>query len=135
MLKKDFIVRQLEEFGKVMAVIFGLKKDKDWLNYQNEINNASLKFTSYEINYVEGISQNDFDKEIINHSTLTPEQHHILADLLFEKLNYYLTIEDAVKSEDIKQKCKKLYLLLQSNQTQNEFNLDVHYKLTFLSKL
>jgi len=135
MLRKDFLVRQLEEFGKVMAAIFGLKKDKDWLNYQNEINNAALIFTSYEIDYVEKLTQTDFDNEIINHATLTPEQLHILADLLFEKLNYYLSINDATKSEDIKQKCKKLYLLLQNNQTQNEFNLDVHYKLTFLSKL
>ncbi|MDX2174830.1 MAG: hypothetical protein SFY56_17130 [Bacteroidota bacterium] len=135
MLKKDFIVRQLEEFGKVMAVIFGLKKDKDWHTYQNEINNAALKFTSFGLDYVESLNQTDFEKEILNHSTLTPEQHHILADLLFEKLNYYLSIEDAIKSEDLKQKCKKLYLLLQNNQTQNEFNLDIHYKLTFLSNL
>jgi len=135
MLKKDFIIRQLEEFGKVMAVIFGLKKDKDWLNYQNEINNAALKFTSHEIDYVEKLTQTDFDKEIINHATLTPEQLHILADLLFEKLNYYLSINDAPKSEDLKQKCKKLYLHLQNNQTQNEFNLDVHYKLSFLENL
>lgn len=135
MLRKDFIVRQLEEFGKVMAVIFGLKKDKDWLNYQNEINNAALKFTSFEIDYVEKLTQTDFEEEIINHANLTPEQHHILADLLFEKLNYYLSIEDVVKSEDLKEKCKKLYFLLQNNQTQNEFNLDVHYKLSFLEKV
>ncbi len=135
MLKKDFIVRQLEEFGKVMAVIFGLKKDKDWENYQKEINNASLKFTSFEIDYLENINLTDFDKEILNHKTLTSEQLHILADLLFEKLNYYIEIEAVEKTVDLKQKCNLLYTIIQNNHTQNEFNLDVHYKLSFLEKL
>lgn len=135
MFKKDFIVRQLEEFGKVMAVIFGLKKEKDWLNFEKEINNAAQKFTSFEINYLENLNPTDFEKEIINHTTLTTEQLHIIADLLFEKLTYYLSIEDKEKTDNLKEKCKKLYFLLQNNQTQNEFNLDVHYKSKFLQNL
>jgi len=32
MLKKDYLIRQLEEFGKVLAVLMNLKKENDWIN-------------------------------------------------------------------------------------------------------
>jgi hypothetical protein len=118
-----------------MAIIFGLKNDKDWLNYQNEINKAALKFTSLEVDYVETINYNEFEKEILNHKTLTIEQLYMLADLLFEKLNYYLYTQDFEKSESLKLKCKNIYRFVQNNLTQNEFNLDIYYKLSFLEKL
>ncbi len=135
MLKKDFIIRQFEEFGKVMAIIFGFKNKKDWLNFEKEIKNATQKFTNLEINYLEELSLSDFEIELFNKPTLNTTQLHILADLLFEKLMYYLSIELNNNTNILKQKCTLLYNLINSNQTQNEFNLDVYYKLTFLKKL
>ena len=56
MLKKDLILRQLEEFGKVMAVILSFKKVKDWDNFEKEIREAALKFTTFEIDNVESLT-------------------------------------------------------------------------------
>lgn len=135
MLRKDYIVRQFEEFGKVMAIIFGLKKQKDFVNFEKELNEAALKFTALDINYVEDLLETDFNAKILNATSLTSQQQHMLADLLFEKLNYYLQINTATKVLNLKQKCTQLYKLINSNQTQNEFNLDVYYKLSFLETI
>ena len=134
MLRKDYIVRQFEEFGKVMALIFGLKKQNDFLNFEKELNAATLKFTALDINYIEDLSVTDFETQIINTTTLTSLQQHMLADLLFEKLNYDLQINSA-NVINLKQKCTQLYTLINNTKTQNEFNLDVHYKLSFLATI
>jgi len=135
MLRKDYIVRQFEELGKVMAIIFGLKKIKDWKNFEAEVNAASQKYTALEINSVENYLPIEFEAGVLNHPTLTNEQLHILADLLFEKLMYYIDINSQKQIDDLKNKCTQLYTLINSNQTQTEFNLDVHYKLCFLNKM
>jgi len=135
MLRKDYIMRQFEEFGKVMAVIFGLKREKEWEKFEKEIAEASKKFTSLEITYVENLPIADFEKEILNHPALLPGQQKMLADLLFEKMNYYIEKNEQEKNTHLKNKCLMLYQKFTENLTQNEFNLDVHYKLEFLKRV
>ena len=131
MLRKDYIMRQFEEFGKVMAVIFSLKKEKDWDNFEKEITQASLKFTSLKIIHLETITLPEFGKET---SSLLPDQQKILADLLYEKMNYYFEINNETNALNLKSKCYYLYKKYSENLTQNEFNLDVHYKLEILGR-
>ena len=135
MLRKDYIQRQFEEFGKVMAVILSFKKENDWEKFEKEIREAVLRFTSMEISYVEGLDDEGFEKEILKRPDLSSEQRKILADLLFEKLNYYLVKNDKGNYLALGCKCLKLYRNIRDNFTQNEFNLDVHYKLEFLKKI
>ena len=77
MLKKDLLVRQLEEFGKVMAIILGAKKQKDWDKFEKKIYDATIKFTNLEINTVENLDDIDFEKQILNHPTLNQDQKKI----------------------------------------------------------
>jgi hypothetical protein len=134
MLKKDLIVRQLEEFGKVLAVILGLKKQNDWDKFQKEIQEAALKFTNLEINDIENFTEFDFEKKILDHPTLLLDQKKILADLLFEKLNFYAQNNNEEKYLSLKAKCLVLYQHIQNNHTENEFDMNVYYKLNILKK-
>lgn len=134
MLKKDYLGRQFEEFGKVMAVILGLKKLQDWDKFEKEIRDASSKFTSLNIDHVESLSDTDFEKEIINHPTLTQNQQKILADLLFEKLNFYAANNKEEDYKKLKAKCIMLYTHLKNDLTENEFDMNVYYKLEILKK-
>ena len=134
MLKKDLILRQLEEFGKVMAVILSFKKTKDWDNFEKEIREAALKFTLLEIDHIESLTETNFEKEILNHSSLKQEQLKILADLLFERLNFYAEKNEETNYNLVKTKCISLYTHLQNNLTENEFDMNVYYKLEILKK-
>lgn len=134
MLRKDLLVRQLEEFGKVMAVILGFKKQNDWDKFEKEIQEASIKFTGLEIKNVENLTVTDFEKEVLNHPTLLLDQKKILADLLFEKLNFYAQNNNEEKYQSLKTKCLALYEHIQNNHTENEFDMNVYYKLEILKK-
>jgi len=135
MLRKDYLVRQLEEFGKVLALILSLKKENEWDKFEQEITKAAQKYTSLGIAAIEQFNDADFKKDILNHATLTQEQKKILATLLFEKLSFYLEVNDEKNYQALKSKCIQLYTHLQDNFTANEFDMDVHYKLGFLSKM
>jgi len=134
MLRKDLLVRQLEEFGKVMAVILGLKKQHDWDKFEKEIQDASVKFTNIDIKSVELLTETDFEKEILNHPTLLLDQKKILADLLFEKLNFFAQNNEEEKYQNLKRNCLGLYQHIQNNHTENEFDMNVYYKLEILKK-
>ncbi|MBL7913122.1 MAG: hypothetical protein JNJ41_18810 [Bacteroidia bacterium] len=134
MLRKDYILRQLEEFGKVMAVILGFKKQLNWEEFEKEMHNAALKFTSLEIDKVERLRAEDFEKEVFNNPALTLDQLKILADLLFEKLSLHAQNNDEEKYNALKIKCLNLYQFIKNNHTENEFDMNVHYKLEILKK-
>lgn len=135
MLRKDLLMRQFEEFGKVLALIIGFKRENDWEKFLKEVNHTAKKFTSLEIDYVENMLPHTFDSEIINHPALLPEQQKMLADLLYEKMHFYIHQSDNKKSADLINKCILLYQKFTQNLTHNEFNLDVHYKLEYLNQL
>jgi len=134
MLKKDYILRQFEEFGKVLSLLMGLKKDREWEKFEKEIANAALKFISLEIKVIEQFSEALFEQEVMTNSSLTQEQKLVLATLLYEKMNYYVAMNDRDNYNALKNKCLWLYKNIKANFTENEFNLDVHYKIEFLSK-
>lgn len=134
-LRKDYIQRQFEEFGKVLAVILVYKRESDWDKFEKEINEATKKFTALEIGYVETLSNEAFEKEVLLSPTLMQDQKKILATLLFEKMSFYMEKSDEKNYLALKNKCLELYTHLKENFTENEFDLDVHYKLDFLNRI
>lgn len=134
MLRKDLIMRQFEEFGKVLSQILGFKRERDWEKFEKEVQKAFNQFTSLELEHIECLNESDFETEIINHPTLSFEQKKIMAALLFEKMNYYLE-QNREEYQELKSKCIKLYSHIRDNFTQNQFDMDVHYKLEFLKSI
>ena len=134
MLRKDFIIRQIEEFGKVLALIIGYKKQNEWTKFDEEIKNAIQKFTSLEMNEIENLNIDFFVSEIVNREELSLDQKKIIANLMYEKLYFYLFKNENENYSQLKAKCLLLYLHLNENCTTNEFDLDVHYKLSMLQK-
>lgn len=134
MLRKDFIIRQIEEFGKVLALIIGYKKQNEWTKFEQEIKNAIQKFSSLEMNEIENLNIDFFVSEIVNRERLSLDQKKIIANLMYEKLYFYLFKNENENYSQLKAKCLLLYLHLNENCTTNEFDLDVHYKLSMLQK-
>lgn len=129
MLKKDFLVRQMEEFGKVLARILTFKKTSDWDKFEKELAEAVKRFTLIEVCNVEEMEADEFEQKIVVDKRLNFEQKKILATLLFEKMDYYLSMNEADKYGNLKNKCLVLYEYLANDLTENEYDLDIHYKL------
>lgn len=134
-LRKDFIQRQLEEFGKVLAVLLGQKRDGDWPAFERELNAAAQKYSGLELKVVESMGDEDFEVKVLQRPGLELDQKKILARLLFERLEQLLQDERGEQAEKLKQRCLQLYTHIQDNFTENEFDLDVHYKIAALRQM
>jgi hypothetical protein len=135
MLKKDLIVRQFEEFGKVLAQILTFKKNQDWQQFEKELSEAFNRFTQLELRATEELNLSEFENDVVYSNTLTPVQKKILARILFEKMEYYMVLNEIERSGMLQKKCYSLYSFLANQLTENEYDLDIHYKLDLLKKL
>jgi hypothetical protein len=135
MLRRDYLVKQAEEFGKVLAVILGLKRDGLFPDMLEEIYKASQKYTSLEILYIEKLENATLIKDLTEDKKLNDEQMKLLGDLLFEKAEYYIHTEGAgVSSDNCYRKAYIIYLFVKDHATIN-YSLDMHYKLELLAKM
>lgn len=135
MHKRDYLVKQFEEFGKVIGVLLGLKKEGKFSELSEIINESVKKYTSTEIDYVESLTNENLIEILTQEKKLTDEQLKMLADLLFEKGNYY-SATDATESNSTNcyKKSLVIYTFLKDHATLN-YSLDMHYKLAILQKM
>ena len=138
MHKRDYLVKQFEEFGKVLAMILGLKKDKNFPELLNQIEESAIKFTSTEINFAEILDDNKLLDTLIITKNLNDEQLKMLADLLYEKAEYHLKAQRNQTFETDAINCYKkayiIYLFIKERATL-PYSLDMHYKIEVLSKM
>jgi hypothetical protein len=134
MHKRDYLVKQFEEFGKVMAVIFGLKKDGNYPDFLSLIDESAKKYTQTEIVYVESLNDDNLIECLTTDKKLNDEQLKMLADLLYEKAEYYLAQSSEIEAINCYKKSYSVYLFLKANATLT-YSLDMHYKIEVLSKM
>lgn len=135
MLKRDYFIKQVEEFGKVLALILGLKREGKLTELEELIKTAAQKYTSTEIEHVESIDDNALIETLTGDKKLNDEQLKMLGDLLFEKAEYYLRHNNAVMpANNCYKKSYLIYSFLKLQSTLN-YSLDMHYKLEILSKM
>lgn len=135
MLKRDYLIKQFEEFGKVLGQILGLKKEGNLSQLNDMIREASQKYAASEIDYVETIPDEVLLKTLLDEKKLTDEQLKMLGDLLFEKAEYYLRLNSPEgQSLNCYKKAYLVYSFLKEHATLN-FSLDMHYKLELLAKM
>ena len=135
MHKRDYLVKQFEEFGKVMAVLLGLKRDGKYPELSSLIDDSTIKYTCIEIDFVESLKDNELIFILTQEKKLSDEQLKMLADLLFEKGEYYASYNSTQEVQtNCYQKAYLIYLFLKENATLN-YSLDMHYKLEILTKM
>ncbi len=135
MLKRDYLIKQFEEFGKVLGVILGLKREGNLSQLNELIRESAQKYAASEIDYVESIPDELLLKTLTEEKKLTDEQLKMLADLLFEKAEYYLRSNlPEGQSKNCYKKANAIYLFLKEHATLT-FSLDMHYKLELLAKM
>ena len=136
MHKRDYLIKQFEEFSKVLAVLLGLKKDEDFHGINELINSTALKYTQTEIVYAEELDNETFLDILIHEKKLTDEQLKMLGDLLYEKGDYYskINMDKEQEASNCFQKANMIYQFILHHATLN-YSLDMHYKLEVLSKM
>lgn len=135
MFRKDFIVRQFEEFGKFLGIVFGLKKDNKWPELEELINTSAYKYTNIEIAEAEKLENKDLIEVLTGKFSLKEPNLKMLADLFYEKGIGYSKQFKEVEANNVFEKAYIIYEYIQANSLEIDFSLDMHFKLTTLRQL
>ena len=135
MLRKDYILRQFEEFGKFLGIVFGLKNNNQWHELEELLNASSQKYTSVELLETEKIANEDLISDLTEKKDLTEPQLKMLADLLYEKGISYLKQEKDSESDVVLQKALLIYTYIKDNSLEIDFSLDMHFKMRSIEQL
>lgn len=135
MLRKDYIMRQFEEFGIVIGVILGLKRNKEWEKFELEIDKAVKQFTSLELSELRELNLSEFETLIHSSTQLKPDQLKALADLLFEQSFAEQEKNNNKQAVDLLEKSLFLYTIYKNELTSNQFNLETHYRIELITKI
>jgi len=135
MLRKDYLQRQFEEFGKVLAAILGFKKSGDMVNFEREIERAVKTFTSLEFEELLKMDLGAFEEMVSENDTLRPDQVKILADLFYERSFVFDKPEQVEQMKDMLSRAYYLYKRYSNELTANEFNLEVSYRMRMITEI
>ncbi len=126
MLKKDLIVRQFEEFGKFLAVVFGLKKDNKWPELEEMINTSAFKYTNIEIEEAEKLENSDLIETLTQKYSLKEPNLKMLADLLYEKgMGFSKQFKEQQANNNF-EKALIIYQYIQANSLEIVFSPVMH---------
>ena len=135
MIRKDYLMRQFEEFGKFLGIVFALKNDRNWKEIETVIKNSSKKFTSVEINEVEKLNDADLLSHLIETHHLKDDQLKMLGDLLYEKgISLAHQFNESASNNSLK-KSLLVFTWLKSNSLEIDFSLDMHFKINSLKQM
>ncbi len=135
MYRKDYIIRQFEEFGKFLAIVFSLKKDSKFPEMEELINTSALKFTSIEIGIAEKLPDKDLIQLLTENYQLKEANLKMLGDLLYEKGIGY---SEQFKDEEAGNAFRKSLIIfnyIKDNSLEIDFSLDMHFKMNSLKQL
>ena len=135
MLRKDYILRQYEEFGKFLGIVFSLKTKAQFVELEELINTSAFKFTKIEIETAEQLSNENLVETLTKKHQLEEPNLKMLADLLYEKGIGYSKQFNEKKADSALQKALIIYEYIKENSLESDFSLDGHFKITSLKQL
>lgn len=135
MLRKDYIVRQFEEFGKFLAIVMGLRTDSKFTELEELIATSALKFTTIEIGTAEQLSNETLVETLTEKYQLKEANLKMLGDLLYEKGMSYCRQFQEEKAENAFQKALIIFEFIRNNSLEIDFSLDMHFKINSLKQL
>lgn len=130
MYRRDYIQKQLEEFGIFLTKLATHKASKRYQDFETEIDAAAKTYIGKALKEVEAFDE----QQLISFSLgLESSQKKILARLFFERMQLCDELGQDANATVFATKSFLVYQMLNNDQTATEFDLDVHYKLELLS--
>lgn len=135
MFRKDYIVRQFEEFGKFLGIVFGLKANSQFTELEELINSSALKFTNVEIETAENLPDENLIETLTGKYHLKEPNLKMLADLLYEKGMAYSKQFKENEADKVLKKALIIFEFVKENSLEIDFSLDMHFKIASLKQL
>ncbi|MBP7808400.1 MAG: hypothetical protein KA163_03845 [Bacteroidia bacterium] len=135
MFRKDYIMRQYEEFGKFLAIVLGYKADSKFIEMEELINTSAFKYTNIEVEIAEKLPNKDFIQLLTENYELKEANLKMLGDLLYEKgIGYSKQLKEK-EAENAFQKTLLIFEFIKENSLESDFSLDMHFKMNSLKQM
>ncbi len=135
MFKKDYIMRQYEEFGKFLAIVLGFKANQQFTELEELLNTSAFKYTNIEIEIAEKLPNKDLIQLLTENYELKEANLKMLGDLLYEKgIGYSQQLKEN-EAKNAFQKALIIFEHIKENSLESDFSLDMHFKMNSLKQM
>lgn len=117
-----------------MAIVFGLKKDKQWKELEDLLHEGLEKFIGLQLSEIETIKNEDL-LNTLEARGLSSEQFKILGNFLYEKGMNCTELQKHEEARNALMKALLVYEHVQHDALESDFSLEIHYRSKALKQL
>lgn len=130
MIRKDYILRMVEEFGKFLAAIVGLRREGKLDEALKKIDDVYRGMIDLDPIIIKSVSPEELLDFLQNEQQYNSHYLKMIAELLFEEGQIYVENGDPVSAQNVLGKAKILINhLMENDQT---FSFDWYEKLNVI---
>lgn len=133
MFQRDYLMRQFEQLGQVLAKVMGFKEKGDYKSAMEIIEESSEKMLKEQLDFFEELPDENFTETLLEKGTENLEYLHIAAELLFHKADIQLKENNEEKAISNLKKSLMLFEYVQMNDT--TYSLDRDFKMEIIKKI
>ena len=133
MIRKDYILRMVEEFAKFLAAIVGLKNEGKYSEALKKIDTVYTGLIDIDPIILKSLSPEEMITFLKNEDKYSNQYLKIIAELLFEEGQIYVESGDPVSARNVLVKAKMLINYLSENDS--TFSFDWYEKISIIDSL
>jgi len=133
MIRKDYILRMVEEFAKFLAAIVGLKNEGKYHEALKKIDTVYTGLIDIDPIILKSLSPEEMITFLKNEDKYSNQYLKIIAELLFEEGQIYVESGDPVSARNVLVKAKMLINYLSENDS--TFSFDWYEKISIIDSL
>ena len=133
MIRKDYILRMVEEFAKFLAAIVGLKNEGKYHEALKKIDTVYTGLIDIDPIILKSLSPEEMITFLKNEDKYSNQYLKIIAELLFEEGQIYVESGDPVSARNVLEKAKMLINYLSENDS--TFSFDWYEKISIIDSL
>lgn len=130
MIQRDYIMRMIEEFGKFLSAIVGLKREGKYEDALGKIDDVYEGMIDLDTKILKSVDSKELLDFLQNEKQFNNQYLKMIAELLFEEGQIYLESGDPISAQNVLEKTKVLInYLMESDAT---FSFDWYEKLSVI---
>ncbi len=133
MIRKDYFQKIIEEFAKALATIMGLRKDGEYGEAMNKIDEAYAGTINLDPKILKSIDESELVEFLQIEKQYDNQYLKMIAELLFEEGQIYVENGDPVSARNVLGKSKKLIEYLMDNDA--TFSINWYDKIAFIDQV
>jgi hypothetical protein len=133
MFQRDYILRLIEEFAKMIAAITGLKSKGELEEALKKVDEAYNELLEIEPKAIKSMTEHEFLEFLLNDKWYENRQLHMAAELLYQEGRLYVEQGDPVSARNVMLKAR--FLIEYLMQHDSTFGFDWYDKLHEMNHL